>query len=692
MKTASTEITESINPSTHSRIPSNNSPSETNPKPEIPPPPFPFAQLPEVLRTFATHLATTSEVSVPFAATTCLGVLSASLGTGAIHHDGQRRIRPNLYLLTVAPPTLDTTTCHRLAYAPLNDAQAQLDQATGPQRQPELHARRAQLLSAWSLIANNPRLSTEERETRLFQNNLEQQQLLLETESDPHRLLTHVPRGKLHAHLLTRPSVSLVNPDATRSAQILCSRISAHALDEQTCLAARSGTPITAADRTHHLRTVLDPCLTLHWTLPPEDWDEILTAKATAKSPLLPHFLYLKSEACPRRPEEILATPPDDDEAPGSADISSAPSAARSAHLSTPDRSQEAPSNLSVDVHPIPRATTNLSDPSIPLDPATIPESIQAHWTATIQTLLTRRLAETPVEYPITPEAQATLKAYETEIRTQIRNCPNPLQTKFIAHHPETAWRLALLLHATEQASPATGDSEIPISRLPLRSSHSSSAHSAVNPNAPNPSKTDQIRNPQSAIRNQTALAAIALTRFFSDHHRQLAHDLQTLPDQALLERVVGILEETSNGYLLVGQLRDRHHITPAEALRLAQKFPKLLQYKSNDLDGPGRPSCVLSLHPDYPCHPCPNSACQRNLSERLKRHFRPAPDPVPPGPASTESSASSSPPPANISEPPSPIGPIGPIGPAAPLGRAPRAHDSLCEWACPAGLDAALV
>jgi hypothetical protein len=617
MKTAFTEIIESpkseaMDTSAPPKIHSAESPSETNPKSEIHNPKFPLSHLPPILRDFATSLAATAEVSPAFAATTCLGVLSASLGAGAVTFDSARRVRPNLYLLTVAPKSLDTATCHRLAYAPLQEAQAQLDQATGPERQPEFYARRAQLLSHWNQIANDPRLDQAERDKLLFQNNLAQQQLALEAAADPHLILTHIPRGKFHAHLLTRPgaSVSLVNPDATRPAQILASRIPSHAIDEQTLLAAHTGTPVSLADRTHHLRTVSDPCLAIHWTLPPEAWNEILIAKPTASSPLLPHFLYLKSEACPRNREDILSNPLGSADIPsaipGTADISSAIQNARSAHSSTSTLPQEAPSDLAHGVHPvhIPDSLERSETPSLSRG---IPDSLTAHWSNTIQTLLGHRLAQAPICYPITPEARATLKAFETEIRTEIENCPIPEKSKFIAHHPETAWRLALLLHATEQASQA---SEVVDSNIPLRSSHPSSAHSAVNPNVPNPSKTDQIRN-------FTVSAAIALTRFFADQHRQLSSDLSTVSDEALLERVVEILaEKTPCGKILVGQLRDNHDVTPGQAARLAKKFPKLLSLTSTPKTGRGRPSQILSLQPDYPDHPSASRRDNSNISE----------------------------------------------------------------------------
>jgi hypothetical protein len=234
--------------STTAQIPLHYSTSETNPKSEIPPPQFPIVQLPSVLRDFATSLAAAAPISVEFAATTCLGVLSAALGSGAVHHDGERRIRPNLYLLTVAPSTLDTATCHRLAYAPLADHQTALDQVVGPEAQPELSARRAQLQLEWSRLANAPYMNAQERTDRLFANKLAQGRLDLEAQADPHVLLTQIPRGKLLPHLAARPtqSVALFNPDATRPAQILTGRLKSTALDETVYTPPTSAPPSPA--------------------------------------------------------------------------------------------------------------------------------------------------------------------------------------------------------------------------------------------------------------------------------------------------------------------------------------------------------------------------------------------------------------------------------------------------------------
>lgn len=500
--------------------------------PATPPLPFPIAAFPDFLRAYPAALAAAAPVSLEFAATTCLGVLSTAIGESCFFRDGERLIRPNLFLLGVAPDDLASATALRLACEPLVRHQSRLDPLNDPfVFQPQFED------------TDSFEDDDETRSTRRGRR----------SERKPAALYFHqsVPRGHLFATIAGRPahSLALLNPHADSDAQILRAPNS----DHPTYLAAHSGNGLSSPDRqgSQILRTLINPCLSLSWTITPESWNQLLSAPNLPKSTLLPRFLFAfpSSERCPQACG--IAVPP------------------------------MSASNLA---ESLPVSPTSEIPDALPI----IPESLKDDWSQTICHLLRPDFEERrndsrpskgsvgsrghfPMEFPVTPEARRVLRAYENEVRRALSASTDPLQRTFLVHHPDTAWRLALLLHLATIAG--------------------CEGHSTG----------------EAALTPETAADAITITRWFAHQHENLVAHFHHLADLRLLQKVTRALER-AGGSMTLGQLRDRQNLSDLEARRLAAHFPHLLvvteQRPRADAGLPsqgGRKSEILALvHYDH--------------------------------------------------------------------------------------------
>jgi hypothetical protein len=366
--------------------------------------PFPMHCLPGITGEMARQIArVTTAQNEPLAATSCLAIVSASIGAGLeVGTGGERRTRGNLYALAIAASGTGKGETYGLAADPFEQLEAQaiatFEEQTRPHLESSLHIAELRSKKIAQAAAKetdmNARFVTEAEHREAMETQADLQRQL---EAAPAWKVADVTKERLAVIMAGQPgeAVASMSSEARGIFSIVKGKYSSEGGDEDFYCSAYSGDSVTVDRQSRPRVTLRRPCLSILWMVQPDAARKAFGDSSLTESGLLPRFLTFDPKAEP----QVRDT-----------------------------------------------------------DPAPIPQQYKAEWANLIGALVDsyRLRGNEPRIATVTPEAAALLAEYERENILRRQSTGDlPDLAAYVARWAENAWRLAVVLHAARHGAAA---------------------------------------------------------------------------------------------------------------------------------------------------------------------------------------------------------------------------------------------
>lgn len=278
--------------------------------------PFPLHCLPGIAGMMAREIArVTTSGNEPLAAAVVLGILSASLGAGIqIHTGAERTSRGNLFLLVIAASGTGKGETYSLGAYPFEIAEAQAIEIYNATLRPRLEAQlKVAEQNAKKLCSTASKDMNPEAIEAYHKAEVTCEAIRRELQTAPRWKVADATKEALAVAMQGQPgeAIASLSSEARGIFSILRGRYGKEGGDEDFYCSAFSGDSLTV-DRIGRDRVVLRrPCLSILWMIQPDAAKNAFNEETLTASGLLPRFLVFDTKAEPQiRYESPSPIPP----------------------------------------------------------------------------------------------------------------------------------------------------------------------------------------------------------------------------------------------------------------------------------------------------------------------------------------------------------------------------------------------